>query len=61
MATMSVASFSPLAAGAGASTFGARPPMATLAPRRRALVVRAQNKDNTGRLLDAFEFSGPAP
>ncbi|TVU41839.1 hypothetical protein EJB05_15394 [Eragrostis curvula] len=61
MATMSVASFSPLAARASASTFGARPPMTALAPRRRALVLRAQNKDNTGQLLDAFAFSGPAP
>ncbi|TVU41800.1 hypothetical protein EJB05_15352 [Eragrostis curvula] len=62
MATMSVASFSPLTAGSGAI---ARPPIAALAPRRRALVVRAQNKiptwDNTGRLVDAFAFSGPAP
>ncbi|KAL6880646.1 hypothetical protein ACP4OV_012211 [Aristida adscensionis] len=69
--TTAMASFSPLAAGAGVRTsatpFSSRPPVASLAPRRpRALVVRANaNKPGTEpageKLRDAMAFTGPAP
>ncbi|KAL6647944.1 hypothetical protein ACP70R_015381 [Stipagrostis hirtigluma subsp. patula] len=58
---MATTAFSPVA---GASTFAARPPVAALPQRRRALIVRASNKPDaepTEKLWDALAFSGPAP
>ncbi|RLN33956.1 low molecular mass early light-inducible protein HV90, chloroplastic-like [Panicum miliaceum] len=55
------------ATGARAGRFPARLPAAGLAPRRRALLVRAQAEDaekraaTTPKLWDALAFSGPAP
>ncbi|KAL6880645.1 hypothetical protein ACP4OV_012210 [Aristida adscensionis] len=65
MASAVMASMTSLAFAAGTMRAASRTPaMAALAPRRRALVVRAQSKPDASTstsIWDALAFSGPAP